>query len=137
MVLIGLGAVLGGIKYQLGTFIDMRPGFFPAAVGVALILVGVVIAATARPTHPKSPAISLQWRSWGCIIGSLVAFIVLSAYGGLIVASFAVVFIAALGDRQNKVSQAFWLAVAMTVIGVILFWWALKVQLPLWHWGYR
>jgi len=136
MALLGLGAVVGGRTYEIGTFTNMGPGFFPAAVGIILIVLGLAMVATAGPSiSEKVTDFSFDGRSAGCIVGSLLAFIALSVYGGLILASFAVVFIAALADKQNKVSQAFWLAVVMTVISVAIFWWGLSVQLPLWSWG--
>ena len=70
-----------------------------------------------------------------CIVLSIVAFIVFGTYGGLLPATFAVVFISALGDRQNTLKSAFVLAVAMSIISVVIFWWALKLQFPLFTWG--
>ncbi|MFP3711527.1 tripartite tricarboxylate transporter TctB family protein, partial [Paraburkholderia sp. SIMBA_009] len=48
---------------------------------------------------------------------------------------FAIVFISALGDRKNTVKQAFVLSLGMSVIAVVVFWWALQLQLPLFRWG--
>ncbi|MEJ0045599.1 MAG: hypothetical protein WDN04_05275 [Rhodospirillales bacterium] len=42
-----------------------------------------------------------EWRGWICIVASVLAFVVLGKYGGLLPATFAIVFIAALGDRDN------------------------------------
>ena len=43
--------------------------------------------------------------------------------------------ISALGDRKNTVKQAFVLSIGMSVIAVVVFWWALQLQLPLFRWG--
>jgi high-affinity Fe2+/Pb2+ permease len=64
-----------------------------------------------------------------------VAFIVLGEYGGLVPATFAIVFISALGDRNNSLKQAFWLSAGMVVIAVVIFWWALQMQFDLFRWG--
>ena len=50
-------------------------------------------------------------------------------------ATFAIVFISTLGDRKNTVKQAFVLSIGMSVIAVVVFWWALQLQLPLFRWG--
>ncbi|MCJ9713295.1 tripartite tricarboxylate transporter TctB family protein, partial [Bordetella hinzii] len=50
-------------------------------------------------------------------------------------ATFAIVFISALGDRTNTLKQALLLSVSMCVIAVVVFWWALQLQLPLFRWG--
>jgi hypothetical protein len=70
-----------------------------------------------------------------CIILGIVAFIVLGNWGGLLPATFAITFISALGDRTNTVLQAFILSLAMVVVAVVVFWWALQLQLPLFRWG--
>jgi hypothetical protein len=50
-------------------------------------------------------------------------------------ATFAIVFISALGDRHNTFLSAATLALTMTAISVVVFWWLLKVQFPLLTWG--
>ena len=59
----------------------------------------------------------------------------LGHWGGLLPATFAIVFISALGDRKNTIKQAFVLSLGMSVIAVVVFWWALQLQLPLFRWG--
>ena len=44
-------------------------------------------------------------------------------------------FISALGDRDNTLTEAVLLSLAMSFIAVVVFWWALKLQLPLFQWG--
>lgn len=147
MLLLGLGAVKGGFSYDVGSLEHMGPGFFPAAVGTLMAITGVLIALSALvrskegdvvdksegpSIHPEAfPDI----RGAVCIILSLVAFIIVGQYGGLLPATFAVVFIAALGDRTNTLLQALLLSVAMCVVAVVVFWWALQLQLPLFQWG--
>jgi hypothetical protein len=136
MVLIGLGAISAGVRYGIGTLGEMGAGFFPAAVGATLALIGLFIAATAAPSRDKEGAIVLpDLRGSVCIIGGILAFALLGAYGGLVPATFAVTFISALGDRKNSLWQAFWLASAMVVVSIIVLWWALQLQLPLFAWG--
>jgi hypothetical protein len=60
---------------------------------------------------------------------------VLGTYGGLLPATFATVFIAAMGDRKNRTWEALLLAAAMTLVCLVVFWWLLRVQLPLFQWG--
>jgi hypothetical protein len=50
---------------------------------------------------------------------------------GLVAATFACVFVAALGDRQNSWKEAGLLATGITVFGVVLFSLVLRVQIPL------
>lgn len=142
MMLIGLGAIIQGANYGIGSFTAMGSGFFPVALGVILVVLGIGIAATARRAPPERTTEALaeakappQLRGWLCILGSVAAFVVLGKYGGLLPATFAVVFISALGDRDNSLLDAFVLATAMSAVCVVVFWWALQVQFPLFTWG--
>lgn len=157
MTAIGLGVIYRGIDYQVGSLTQMGPGFFPVALGVVLTLTGAAIAlgalrtarlrtrrtagsdarglhaATGNPDAPTNA--SLDLRGPVCIALGIVAFVVFGQYGGLLPATFAVVFISALGDRQNSLFAALLLALVMVAIAFVVFWWALQVQLPLFQWG--
>jgi hypothetical protein len=61
--------------------------------------------------------------------------VLVGKFGGLLPATFAIVFIAALGDRDNSIQSAAVLASAMCAICIVVFWWALQLQLPLFQWG--
>jgi hypothetical protein len=143
MFALGAGAAALGTTYDVGTLEDMGPGFFPTAVGAILALAGIAIAfagaGAASPSHSASPDDSvgpvMQWRGWGCIALGIVLFVVFAAHLGLLPATFAIVFVSALGDRRNTVANAFVLSLAVCVVCVVVFWWALRIQLPLVRWG--
>jgi hypothetical protein len=150
LLIAGGGAVMvAALNYGIGTLTEMGAGYFPALVGAVLLGIGVLMLAQsawrfmrerrapaarfAVVTEPADARAQRMARVRGmvCIMGGLVAFIVLGAYGGLLPASFAVVFISALGDRDNTLRGAFLIALAMTAISVVVFWWALQLQMPL------
>jgi hypothetical protein len=137
MVLLGLGVVFQSSTYEVGTLSKMGAGFFPGVLGILLALTGVSIALTARGAIPSSNEEPLppEWRGWICIILSIVAFVVLGKYGGLVPASFAITFISAMGDRQNTIKNALILSLAMVALSIGIFWWALQMQFPLFQWG--
>ena len=136
MILIGLAAAYVGRQYPLGTLARMGPGFFPTAVGVILAAIGLAIALSAGKTTGETAAHpAFDWRAWGAIIGGTLAFIVVGDYGGLVPATFAIVFISALGDKENTLKQALWLSLGMVVIAIVVFWWALQLQFNLFRWG--
>jgi hypothetical protein len=140
MILLGVGAITVSRSYQLGDLSNMGPGFFPTALGVILILLGVAIAATAvraRTLERESAADKYkpEWRGWIAIASSIVAFVALGKYGGLVPASFAIAFISALGDRDNSWLTALVLGLAISAVSVVVFWWMLRLQFPLFAWG--
>ncbi len=138
MILFGLGAALKGSTYGLGTLMQMGPGFMPTALGVILVLIGIAIAIPAASMAPGEgedilPA-QREWWGWLCILMSPVAFIALGTYGGMAPAIFACVFVAALGDRQTNLKSAAILAAVVTVFGVMLFHYLLRIPMPLFAW---
>ena len=144
MVVVGAAAAIQGYTYQVGTLSQMGSGFFPVSLGVILICVGLAIAAFARhgQTREIVPEVAAlkeastpEWRGWFCILASILAFTILGQYGGLLIATFAMVFIAAMGDRGNTWRSALVLALIMSAMAVVVFWWLLQVQFPLFSWG--
>ncbi|MFM0045521.1 MULTISPECIES: tripartite tricarboxylate transporter TctB family protein [Paraburkholderia] len=137
MFLIGLGAMLRGRSYHIGTLTDMGAGFFPVALGVIIALAGIALVVSARLSTLKEVEEKLtpEWAAWICILAGIAAFVILGRYGGLVPATFAIVFISALGDRQNTWKSALVLAFGMVVLAVVVFWWALQLQFPLFSWG--
>ncbi len=139
MIVLGLGAIAQASTYNIGSLARMGPGMFPAILGVLLVLLGLIIArmaaAPAAADDDAEDEPPPDWRGWGCIIGGLMAFILVGKYGGLVPATFALVFISAMGDRQHTPRSAALLALGVTVLGVAVFSWALQLQFPLFRWG--
>jgi hypothetical protein len=137
MVLIGLGVIKQGLGYRVGILSKMGPGFLPVALGAVLLLIGLLLVHHARTasTAVAKPRRAPEWTGWLCICAGIASFIVLGKYGGLVPATFALVFIAAMGDRENTVKRALALASVMVAIAVTVFWWALSLSFPLFRWG--
>jgi len=148
MLVTGVAVVVAGLGYDVGALRDMGPGYFPVVLGVLLVAIGAALLVGARrasagasgaPAQPPAELAHLagpvlQWRGWLCIVGGVLAFVVLGEHGGLVPASFASVFIAALGDRGNSWRAAAGLATVMTVLGVVVFHYGLHLMLPLFAW---
>ena len=137
MFLLGVGAIGYGITYRMGTLSRMGPGFFPVSLGVILALAGLAIAVRARFAGREGAAKVLppEWRGWACIALSIVAFVVLGKYAGMLPATFAIVFISALGDRDNTLLSAGVLGLGACVVCVVVFWWALSMPFALFGQG--
>ncbi len=138
MALIGAGTAYQGSQYGIGSLAEMESGFFPTALGIGLVLVGAAIAAahgnageatTGLEGAHGAPA-NMDWRSWVAIIAGVCLFMACSEYLGLLPAIFSCVFVSAIGSRATNWKQAFALATGVTVFGVLLFGFGLKVQIP-------
>jgi energy-converting hydrogenase Eha subunit E len=139
LVLLGLVMAIKGPGYRVGTLMHMGPGFMPTVLGVILIFLGILIAGTAVAAPPVEGEERIlppnpQWWGWFCIIAGPALFILLGTYFGLIPATFACVFVSSLGDRTATWKGSLVLATVVTVFGVALFSYVLKVPMPLLEW---
>jgi hypothetical protein len=143
MIVLGLITAHEGSTYPIGTLNQMGPGYFPIALGVLLIFLGGLIAATATAGADSEEAAlpHAEWRGWACILGGPALFILLGRQSawvpvtGMLPATFACVFVAALGDRETTLKSALILASSVTVFGVILFHYLLKLPMPVLTWN--
>lgn len=139
LILLGGSAAITAQGYKLGTLNRMGPGYFPAALGILMALAGLVLIGTAMARHARQAAAEAapgeahpaEWRGWLCICAGVLAFAGLGTVSGLVPATFACVFIAAMGDHDNRPRDALLLAAGVTLAGVAVFWWGLGILFPL------
>ena len=137
MVLIGAVAVNESRGYALGTLQKMGPGYFPVMLGSLLMLLGVLIAGTASTGDAETEALPhAEWRGWAAIVASPILFVLFGKFFGLLPATFACVFVAALGDRDMTPRGAAILAACVTIFGILLFSYILKVSMQILKWGF-
>lgn len=137
MMLIGAGTVIGSLHYDVRTLARMGPGYFPLLLGVGLMIIAGLILVTPSTeledelrSHNKP-----QYRAWAFVVASVVLFIVLGKFGGLVPATFVLVLVSALGDRSNTLTSAVVLAAGVTLMAVGIFHYGLQMQFPLFTWG--
>lgn len=139
MTLLGAGVTLDSTTYNIGTLTHMGPGMFPLMLGVVLTFIGVLIfgAALATPLGDDEHVLPRQkeWRGWGCILAGPILFIVFGEFFGMAPATFACVFVSALGDRSSTVKGSAILAFGVTFVGTLLFSYVLKLPFPMFRWG--
>jgi Tripartite tricarboxylate transporter TctB family len=139
MTLFGLAVAFDSMTYTLGTLTHMGPGMFPLMLGVTLTFVGMLITGTALFTPLSNNENILprqkEWRGWICILAGPILFIVLGEFFGLVPATFACVFVPALGDRTATLKGSAILAAGVTFFGVLLFVYVLKIPFPMFRLG--
>ena len=139
VVMLGAAAILHAQRYSFGSVRKMGPGFFPTAVGCVFVVAGLALAGTAVISTEAEviQAIRFKWRSWTCIIAGIVAFALFGRSLGLLPATFAIVFVSALGDQRNSVRDSLLLAAGMVLVAWLVFWLGLQLRLPLFAWNWR
>jgi hypothetical protein len=131
---IGLATVLGGFTHQIGSAAQMGPGYFPVMLGILLVLLGLIVGFVTDVGALEQDEVEegvIDLRGWGCVIGGIVLFMLLGQYAGFIPATFALVFVAAMGDREHTFKSAAMLAAGVTVFGVLVFTQLLELNIPL------
>jgi len=137
LIIVGISVAIHSVSFSIGSLSRMGPGYFPLALGVIMTAMGLAIGVKGYLATPaeRKPARPPEWKAWFLICLSLVAFVVLTEHLGLVAGTFGIVFISALADRDNSWKAAGVLAIGMVIISVVVFWWALQIQLPLVKWG--
>jgi uncharacterized membrane protein len=136
----GIGVLCEAYKDKIGSLDRLGPGFYPAVLGVLLILVGMLITATTLTgsSHDDDAAgdtiAAPDWRGCLCIVGGVLAFVFVAWLAGLAPAIFACVFVGALGDRTASLRGSLIMAAVMAITGTVLFGYLLGINMPLWQW---
>lgn len=139
---IGGAFAFGATGYNVGEAARMGPGYFPFMVGVitALLGVGVMIKALVTGGPDGDPVGRIAWRPLTFIIGANLAFGVLLAglpsigfpAFGLIVAIYALTFIASLAAGRFAFKPTLILATILASGSYFAFVVALNLQFPVW-----
>jgi hypothetical protein len=139
---IGIAFAWGATNYTIGEGARMGPGYFPLMLGILLALIGVFIVFEAMvvETEDGEPIGKFAWKPLLFIIGSNVVFGILLAglpkFGipamGLIVAIYALVFIASMAGEEHKNKEVAVLATVLAIGSYLAFIVLLKLQFPVW-----
>lgn len=132
----------GASTYSVGTGARMGPGYFPLMLGVLLSVIGAIVMFKALVVESEGgdKIGKWAWRPLFFIIAANVLFGILLAglpafkipAMGLIVAIYALVFVASLAERGAKFKTTFVLATVLAIGSYAAFVMALKLQFPVW-----
>jgi hypothetical protein len=143
LLALGAGVAWAGHAYGVGTLTRMGAGYFPLLLGVSTLGVGLLLGlGTLVPAPDPAPRDAqpgrrhgIDLRGAGMVLLSLAAFLVLGRYGGMVPATFSCVLLAALADRANSLRTALLLAVAISLLGYLVFGLGLQLQFNAFQWG--
>lgn len=130
LVVLGVGLVffVGSLDLRMGSAMSMGPGYFPLAVSVIVMVLGVVIGLGGLSA---SEAVGeIHWRPMLAVLGAIAAFAIIMSQFGLVPAMIAGVLLAAVGDETSRLRQTVVLALVASVGAWLIFRVGLGLQLP-------
>ena len=139
---IGVAFAWGATTYSVGEGARMGPGYFPLMLGILMTILGIFITFKALVIEVEGGDKIGQW-AWkplifiilaNLIFGVLLAglpVIKLPAFG-MIVAIYALTFIASMAEAGWKFKTTFILATVLAVGSYLAFVVLLKLQFPVW-----
>lgn len=130
-LVIAVIAVLEARNYSFGTATKMGPGYFPAALG--LVLGGLSLVLMLRSLVIDGDRLeALQLRPLGTLVLAIIGFGFIVTTLGLALSLTLVTFAAALASREVRVLEAAALSVGIAALSVLIFVYGLRMQMPIW-----
>jgi hypothetical protein len=127
-------AIYALLHYDPGSLSRMGPGFFPAALGFVLALLGLLVLLPALRRAGDWPV--PHFRPFFTILLSLAAFALTVRAVGMVPATFILVGIAAFAQHEVRLLPTFALGGALAAIAVLIFAQGLGVVLPAFAWPF-
>ena len=128
----GLFFALYSHEYALGTLTRMGPAYFPRVLGYLLAGLGALIVLPALQRRGEMPPLHL--RALVAILAGVGAFALALRPFGMVPATFLLVGIASLAQREVRLVPTLLLAAALSVIAVVVFGKGLGVLVPAFNW---
>ena len=139
---IGVAFAWGATNYNVGDAARMGPGYFPLMLGVLMAILGVAITFKALVVETMGGDKIGKW-AWKPLTFIIMANLVFGALlaglpnikfpaFGMIVAIYALTFIASIAEPGWRVKNTFILATILAVGSYLAFVLALKLQFPVW-----
>ena len=134
-ILMGTFFALWAGNYPLGTAVRMGPAYFPTVLGWILAALGVIVLGRSFFLESDEPMRATNYRPLLLILSSVFLFGFLLGTAGLVVASFALMFVSATGGWDFRWKEQLINAVVMTAVNVGIFYYGLALPFKLFPWS--
>jgi len=119
---VGGVAALIATRYNFGSNVRMGPGYFPMVLSLLLVAAGVASMARSFLRKGESEKIApFAWREIALVLGSVVLFGVIVRGAGLAPSLILLLLISAYASRRFSFKASVVLALASTVLSVLVF----------------
>jgi hypothetical protein len=110
----------------------MGPGFFPRILGYLLAGLGVLVILPALRRPAELPTVQKKSTLFVCL--AVLVFALCLSRLGLALTVALTVIVASLADKETTWRARLIYAVAISVLTVVIFKFALNMTVPLWWW---
>lgn len=141
-IVVGVAFAWGATTYNVGTGARMGPGYFPLILGICMAILGafILFESLVIETEDGDKIGSWAWKPLFFIIAANLLFGLLLAglpsigfpAFGLIIAIYALTFVASLAGEEFSFKAVFVLATILSVMSYAAFILLLKLQFPVW-----
>jgi hypothetical protein len=135
VMFIAFGIFFAGFarQYDMGTAARMGPAYFPTVLGLLLVVIGAYVSFKGIRVEPEEGdglVGRFHFKPLLLVLGAVSAFGVLLRPGGLLVALAALIIISSLGSGEFKWKEIIPLAIALSILVLVVFIWGLKLTIP-------
>ena len=145
LMFIGFGAMflivaagIPGIEsmpgYPMGTAVRMGPAYFPTILGGLLVLLGIIVTIEGLVEDDEPPK-KTNWKPLLWILASVIIFAALIGPAGIVVATLALVLIAAYGGHEFRLVEMLIEATVLAIAVVLIFSYGLGLPFRLFPWS--
>jgi hypothetical protein len=127
----GLAFAAIATTYDVGTTLEMGPGYFPLALGLLLAALGVAIIVKGFLADEGLPIGRVPWRAVALLTVALILFGVTVRGLGLVPALFVASALAGYARPGSGAVLPIAIAAGITVVSLLIFVVGLQLRLPL------
>lgn len=133
-VMVGVVTLAEAMRYALGSARNMGPGYFPAALGMLMIVFGLGIALVEGRRAEGGALPHPALRPVLAIMAAILAFALLIERAGLAPAVAAATFLATYAEREVRPVRSAIVACAMAVLTIAVFKFGLGLPFRIVRW---
>jgi hypothetical protein len=130
-IVFGLFFALVSLTYEVGSPLNMGPGYFPLVLGGVLALLGIVIVGKGFVAGEGEPIGTIPWRSTALIVVAVIFFGLTVRGLGLVPSLFITTVLTAFAGHRTGVIPALVISAGLTILCVLIFVVALQLRVPL------
>lgn len=132
-IFVAFGLAFAGLSltYEVGSPLNMGPGYFPLALGGILALLGISVMVKGFIAGASEAIGTVPWKALGLLVAAIIFFGFTVRGLGLIPSLFVATLLSAFAGHGTRVIPAVLIAAGLTIMCVVIFAIALQLRLPL------